>query len=110
MEITYMMIGADGQQYGPVTQSQLMGWIRKGRVTATTQILRSDVNSWLAAAQYTELGLAQPPVMPAGTPPAISAAAPLNNVATANLVKRVPGRAVTGSFWSVHFPWSIPSC
>jgi hypothetical protein len=95
MENTYTMIGADGQQYGPVTQAQLMGWIREGRVTAATQILRSDVNSWLPAAQYTELGLAQPPVMPAGAPPAISAAAPLNNVATANLVRR----AKSGAGW-----------
>jgi hypothetical protein len=95
MEITYMMVGADGQQYGPVTQQQLMGWIREGRVTAATLILRSDVNSWLPAAQYTELGLSQPMPMSSGAPPAISAAAPLNNVATANLVRR----AKSGAGW-----------
>ena len=95
MEITYMMVGADGQQYGPVTQPQLMGWIREGRVTAATQILRSDVNSWLPAVQYTELGLSQPPPMSGGAPPAISAASSLNNVAVANLVRR----AKSGAGW-----------
>jgi GYF domain 2 len=73
MDATYTMIGADGLQYGPITLDQLKSWVTEGRVTAETKILRSDTNSWLPAANYTELGL-MPPVpaaapIAAGVPP-----------------------------------------
>jgi hypothetical protein len=93
MDVTYKMIGADGGQYGPVTLEQLAGWIREGRVTATTQILRSDVNSWLPAAQYTELGLSQPQPPAAGAPPQISAGNAQEVLAVANLERRVKSGA-----------------
>jgi hypothetical protein len=59
VETTYSIIGADGQQYGPVTLSQLKSWIADGRVTGNTQVTRNDQGSWLPAAQWAELGLAQ---------------------------------------------------
>src|SRR5580692_1338499 len=73
MEITYTMIGADGLQYGPITLDQLKSWITEGRVTGDTKILRSDTNSWLPAANYAELGVAQTvatpaPIAPIATP------------------------------------------
>lgn len=77
-----MMIGADGRQYGPITLEQLKNWVGEGRITRETSILRNDTNSWLPAAQYAELGLAQP-AAPAILSPA---AAPANNLA---LEKRV---------------------
>jgi GYF domain 2 len=90
MDINYKMIGADGQQYGPVTMEQIKDWIREGRVTAATQVLRSDVNSWLPAVQYTELGLAQVPPMPApGAPAPLSAGNPAAVIERANLARRV---------------------
>ena len=91
MDITYSMIGADGQQYGPVSLEQIKGWIREGRVTATTQVLRSDVNSWLAAAQYLELGLSQP--VAAGAPPTFSSANANTVIANAALERRVKSGA-----------------
>lgn len=57
METTYTILGADGLQYGPINLSQLKIWISEGRITPTTQVLRSDINTWNPAAQYTELGL-----------------------------------------------------
>jgi hypothetical protein len=57
VETTYSIIGADGQQYGPVTLSQLKSWIAEGRVTGNTQVSRNDQGSWLPAAQWAELGL-----------------------------------------------------
>lgn len=72
-----MMIGADGRQYGPIALEQLKTWVGEGRITPQTNILRSDTNSWLPAAQYTELGLAQP----AAAPAIISPAVPANNSA-----------------------------
>ena len=62
------MIGADGLQYGPITIDQLKSWITEGRVTAETKILRSDTNSWLPAAYYSELGLMPPAPAPAAAP------------------------------------------
>jgi hypothetical protein len=89
MDITYTMIGADGQQYGPVIGEQIKGWIREGRVTAGTQVLRSDVNSWLPAAQYSELGLTQVQPPAAGAPMPFAAGNPAAMVERANLERRV---------------------
>jgi hypothetical protein len=58
METTYRIVGSDGKEYGPVTLEQLQAWSKEGRVTATTQVSRSDVNAWLPASNYSELGLA----------------------------------------------------
>ena len=57
MDITYKILGTDGKEYGPVTVEQLQAWSKEGRVTAATQVLRSDVNAWHPASNYTELGL-----------------------------------------------------
>jgi uncharacterized protein DUF4339 len=58
MDLTYKILGADGNEYGPATLDQLKGWINEGRVTASTHIERSDQqNQWLTAASYPELGL-----------------------------------------------------
>ncbi len=72
METTYTMIGSDGQQYGPVALAQIKTWIGEGRIGPETKVLRSDTQSWLAAAQYVELGLSQPPP-PLQASPAASA-------------------------------------
>lgn len=55
METTYKIIGGDGREYGPVSLDELKGWIHDGRVGRETQIWRSDLNTWLPAAQYQEL-------------------------------------------------------
>ena len=78
-----MMIGADGRQYGPITLDQLKTWVGEGRITRETSILRSDTNSRLPAAQYTELGLAQPAAAPAVLAPAV----PTNNSALERQIK-----------------------
>jgi hypothetical protein len=69
MDVTYTMIGVDGLQYGPITLEQLKSWIGEGRVTPETKILRSDTRSWLPAANYSELELAEPADAPPSAPP-----------------------------------------
>ena len=65
MEITYKILGADGNEYGPATPEQLKGWINDGRVISTTRVSRSDQQStWLPAASFPELGI---PAQAAGT-------------------------------------------
>jgi hypothetical protein len=97
MEATYTMIGADGQQYGPITLVQLKSWITEGRVTAETKILRSDTNSWLPAANYTELGLAQAaPIAATATTPLAQARSPQQTAAVNPMVFR---RVKSGASW-----------
>lgn len=79
MDITYKILGTDGKEYGPVNLEQLQGWLKEGRITGVTQILRSDVNAWHPASGYTELGLAASSAgtaaiqVPAGTTPGLAA-------------------------------------
>ncbi len=54
---------------------QLKTWVGEGRITPQTNILRNDTNSWLPAAQYTELGLAQT-ASPATLAPAVPGSDP----------------------------------
>ena len=64
MEATYKILGGDNKEYGPATLEQMRGWIRDGRVSAVTQVLRSDQNAWVTARDLPELQLsAQPPVV-----------------------------------------------
>jgi hypothetical protein len=55
MDLTYMVLGADGKEYGPVTLNQLTGWINEGRVPAQQQVRRSDMQHWAAASAFAEL-------------------------------------------------------
>lgn len=55
MEPTYKIIGGDGREYGPATLEEIKAWARDGRVSYATQVWRSDVGTWLTAAQYVEL-------------------------------------------------------
>lgn len=77
MEITYKILGTDGKEYGPATLEQLQGWMKEGRVTTVTQVLRSDTNAWHPAASYAELGLA-------GSSPSGSAATPATDTSVPN--------------------------
>ncbi len=55
MELTYMVRGADGKEYGPVTLEQLSDWIREGRLATHQELKRSDMHHWSAASAFSEL-------------------------------------------------------
>lgn len=55
MELTYMVRGADGKEYGPATLEQISGWVRQGRLQAQAPIKRSDMDQWVAAVSFEEL-------------------------------------------------------
>jgi len=88
------MIGADGQQYGPITLEQVRAWIREQRITANTQIRRSDGNAWLPANQYVELGLGQ-----AGVAPGAPMPMPAINNSTGNLLLMAQARSAARWFY-----------
>jgi hypothetical protein len=99
MEITYTMIGEDGRQYGPATLEQLKAWIAEGRILSETKVMRSDTQSWLAAAQYVELGLpaAAAIPIPAATPPPLQAARRPSVAGPGNLL--LVRRSQSGAKW-----------
>ena len=61
-DLTYKIIGVDGKEYGPVALAELQKWIGEGRITGTTQVSRSDQQSWSAAASFPELGVQAPTI------------------------------------------------
>lgn len=70
----YKIIGADGQQYGPVSADQVRRWLAENRLNARTLLQAEGSQDWKPLAAFPEFGPdLKPP--PAFTPP------PLNPVA-----------------------------
>lgn len=67
----YKIIGADGNQYGPVSLGQMRQWITEGRVNAQTRVQEAGAAEWKAAGEFPELGFA-----PAGGVPHAGPSAP----------------------------------
>ncbi len=71
----YKIIGADGQEYGPVTNDQLRQWITEGRANARTKVKPEGATEWKTLAEIPEfhasLGISD------GAPPPISPPAPV---------------------------------
>jgi hypothetical protein len=51
----YYVIGANGQQYGPVEEAIVRQWIREGRVGAQSLSFRSGEASWMPLGDRAEL-------------------------------------------------------
>jgi len=67
MQLTYMVRGADGKEYGPVSLEQLSGWVRESRLNPEQEVKRSDMQHWAAANAFEELA---PMFAQSGSPPA----------------------------------------
>ncbi|HXE43460.1 MAG TPA: DUF4190 domain-containing protein [Candidatus Baltobacteraceae bacterium] len=50
----YKIIGADGKEYGPVTEEMLRQWIAQGRVNAQTRTLSENATDWQPLGSLTE--------------------------------------------------------
>jgi hypothetical protein len=85
----YMVRGADGKEYGPVSLEQLSGWIRENRLRGEQEVKRSDMQHWAAANAFEELGpmfgqsVPAPPAI--GTAPKTEAAAAENAASIAQM-------------------------
>ncbi len=67
----YKMIGADGQQYGPVNAEQIRQWLAENRVRGETLIQLEGTQEWKPLRSFPELMPAQssaPPVFGSPTP------------------------------------------
>src|SRR5262249_44254530 len=73
----YRIIGADGNQYGPISAEQLRQWIAEGRANAQTKVLAEGATDWKPLSEFPEffplastLGTTPPPPLPTpGIPP-----------------------------------------
>jgi hypothetical protein len=70
--LMYRIIGADGQQYGPVSAVQMRQWIAEGRVNAQTMALSEGESQWKPAGVIGDFaasfGQAIPTVVPPPSP------------------------------------------
>jgi hypothetical protein len=85
----YKMIGADGQEYGPVTAEQLRQWMAEGRINGQTQVQPVGAAGWQSLSTLPELAAmspAVPPAMPPTTSLPVPANAPTSGLAIASLV------------------------
>lgn len=85
----YRIIGADGQQYGPVSVEQLRQWIHENRVNAHTLVQPEGGSDWKPLSTFPELvgefKSALPPVAP--VPPTI---APPPSAFAARATNKIP--------------------
>ncbi len=88
----YKIIGADGQQYGPVSPEQMRRWIAENRVNAQTLVQPEGAQDWRPLLAFPEFAAdlkpAPPPmtsVPPAGVPPSPVIAARASNKVAAGI-------------------------
>lgn len=53
----YRIIGADGKEYGPISDAQLRQWIVEGRANATTPVLPQSASAWTTLGSLPEFSL-----------------------------------------------------
>lgn len=68
----YKIIGADQQEYGPISADQIRQWISEGRVNGKTQVCAEGSQEWKPLEMYPEFGLA--PTVVSGTAAAATSA------------------------------------
>ena len=62
----YKIIGADGNQYGPVDIAQLQHWVKANRVSGQTLVQAEGASDWRPLSTYPELAplVSSPPPVP----------------------------------------------
>lgn len=86
----YRIIGADGREYGPVSEEQLRQWIVEGRANAQTRAAAEGSADWRPLSAYPAFSLLFAPAPPAA--PAM-APAPVSSFGTN---RRTSPYAITG--------------
>src|SRR5215510_2804202 len=90
----YRIIGADGNQYGPISADQLRQWIAEGRANAQTKILAEGTTEWKPLSEFPEFAAPPPGTPPSFAPMASSATGAsdqVNGPATALIIFAILG-------------------
>jgi hypothetical protein len=66
----YKLIGADGQEYGPVSAEMLRQWVAEGRANGLTRVLPENSTEWKLLRDLPDFA-ALFPATPSPAPPAI---------------------------------------
>jgi TM2 domain-containing membrane protein YozV len=88
----YKMIGADGQQYGPVDAEQIRRWLSENRVRNETLIQAEGSDEWKPLRSYPELSNAAT----ANVPPAFSETPPPMSALKTDLSSRASTKVAAG--------------
>ncbi len=73
----YRIIGADGNEYGPVSVEVLRKWIAEGRANGQTKVLPEGTTEWKRLEEVPELSQTLPSQLAPGTSPNAPASAPV---------------------------------
>lgn len=93
----YRIIGADGNQYGPISTDQLRQWIAEGRANAQTKVLAEGTTEWKTLSEFPEFfGSAPGPTGAPQTsaPPSFPTIQPLGAYPTSAAADQVNGPAI----------------
>jgi len=81
----YRIIGADGQQYGPVNVDQMRRWVTENRVRPETLVQAEGSTEWKPVSSFPELA-AELRVAPPGFTPPVVAPPPVSNPRASNKI------------------------
>jgi GYF domain 2 len=91
----YRIIGADGNQYGPISAEQLRQWVAEGRANAQTKILAEGTTEWKPLSEFPEFfGTAAPPPGALPPPPSMPTMQPLGSFPVSAASDQVNGPAI----------------
>ena len=91
----YRIIGADGKEYGPISETQLRQWIVEGRVNAQTRVVAEGTTEWKTVADFPQLATAVPgAAAPAAPPPPMTAIPSMPGGLYSPAADRVNGPAI----------------
>jgi hypothetical protein len=94
----YRIIGADGNQYGPISADQLRQWLAEGRANAQTKVLAEGTTEWKPLSEFPEFFASAPGAGAAGTmpppPPSMPTLQPLGTFPHSAAADQVNGPAI----------------
>jgi hypothetical protein len=90
----YRIIGADGNQYGPISTEQLRQWIAEGRANAQTRVLAEGTTEWKPLSEFPEFFGAASPLPGSFPPPPTMPTMPLGSYSTSAATDQVNGPAI----------------
>ncbi len=103
----YRIIGANGQQYGPVSADTLRRWIAEGRANQLTLVQVEGSSEWKPLSSFPEFAATAPIPPPASGPapqilPSVGAHPPrTNSMAMTGFICSLLGMSVCGCCWPI---------